>query len=164
MKVATCILGLMLGLVVLDVSASSTASFDYSAYSYAPLDTIKQRIVVGAFGETTIFDPFYGENMEEPSKINYYRAPKTLPRDFTGFTIELFRVYHKPLNDKDGLFEEYGNLFVERVNESTYAYYLGDFPLERTAIDVYEKIYKGKFPNSKVIKYKNGLRKKFKLK
>ena len=165
MKVVTCIIGLILGfVVVLDVNAYSPSNFDFSAYTYQPLDTIKQRIVVGAFGETTIFDPFYGEDVEEPSKINYYRKPKALPRDYTGFTIELFKVYHKPLSDTDELFAEYGNIFVEQADENTYVYYLGDFPLERTVVDVHEKIYKLKFPDSKIVKYKNGLRKRFKVK
>ena len=153
--------------LILSVIAPSTISA--MKFDAMPLDTIKEKVVKGLFFEETyeeksIVDTKDLEEEEEASKVIVYRSKaKILPRDYSGYGIQLFVVYHKPLEANDPLFKEYGNLLVEKIGENGYSYILKveDFRTKKGLDAFNERVIRPKFKNAKALKYKNGVRVRF---
>ena len=113
MKTATIII------ITILVSVSNIQAKSF----FAPLDTIKeQKSIVGAF-ETGFEVASFGDLSNEV----FVRQPEALPIDFSGYKIEVIRVYHEPLNANDEFLKTTGGVSVEKIGENTYAYLIGNF-------------------------------------
>lgn len=123
---------------------------------FAPLDTIKeQKSVVGAF-DTGFELAAFGE-MTSKNDI-FVKQPESLPLDFSGYKIEVIRVYHEPLNANDEFLQTTGNVSVEKIGENTYAYLIGNFNTKKGMMDFLETVIKPKYGTAKAVVYKKGLR------
>jgi hypothetical protein len=122
----------------------------------APMDTIKeQKSIVGAF-ETGFELANFGD-WSNKSEV-FVREPELLPIDFSGYKIEVVRVYHEPLNANDEFLQITGGVSVEKIGENTYAYLIGNFNTKKGMMNFLETVIKPKYGNAKAIVYKKGLR------
>lgn len=132
-------------------SAQATATF-------APLDTIKEiKSVVGAF-EMDVELSAFGELEAKSADAVFVRQPKDLPTDFTGYKIEVIRVYNQPLGADDNFLQVTGGVCVEKIGENTYAYLIGNFNTKQGMLDFLNTVIKPEHRNAKAIVYKKGLR------
>jgi|AntRauTorckE5430_2_1112549.scaffolds.fasta_scaffold02046_4 hypothetical protein len=123
---------------------------------FAPLDTVKeQKSVVGAF-ETNFESISFGDLSNKGGV--FVRQPESLPLDFSGYKIEVIRVYHEPLNANDEFLQITGGVSVEKIGENTYAYLIGNFNTKKGMIDFLETVIKPKYSDAKAVFYKKGLR------
>lgn len=136
-------------------------TFTANATSYfAPQDTIEEETsVVGAF-EMDIKLSEFGEFNEKDANAVFVRKPKDLPTNFTGYKIEVLRVYNQPLSADDEFLQITGNVEVEKIGENTYAYLIGDFNSKEGMIDFLNKVIKPEHKNAKALYYKKGVRAK----
>ncbi len=126
--------------------------------AFAPLDTIKEiKSVVDAF-EMDFELSDYSELGETTAKSVFVRKPKELPTNFSGFKVEVLRVYNAPLAGDDKFLQETGGVSVEKIGENTYAYLIGEFETEKGMLDFLEKVIKPTYRNAKAIVYKKGMR------
>jgi hypothetical protein len=122
---------------------------------FAPLDTIKeQKSIVGAFDSGFELTSFGNLSKGEV----FVRQPELLPIDFSGYKIEVIRVYHEPLNANDEFLKITGGVSVEKIGENTYAYLIGNFNTKKGMTDFLETVIKPKYSNAKAVVYKKGLR------
>lgn len=96
------------------------------------------------------------ENMPVMQNDNF--AIIELPEKFTGFKIELLKVQDEPLPDDDDIFFRHGNVVEEMINETEYAYSIGNFKSEEEATEFMELFLADLYPDSRVISYENGIR------
>jgi hypothetical protein len=137
-----------LAITIITILVSVTIS--QASTLVSPQDTINEERVMGAF------DIFDMDVIEEENV--FVRSVKELPIDFTGYKIELMRVYHQPLDANDELFQNMGGIEMEKINDFTYAYVIGNFNKE-SGMDHYLKtVARRLFPSAKAITYKNGVR------
>lgn len=123
---------------------------------FAPLDTIKeQKSIEGAF-ETGFELASFGD-LSNKGEV-FVRQPEALPIDFSGYKIEVVRVYHEPLNANDEFLQITGGVSVEKIGENTYAYLIGNFSTKKGMTDFLETVIKPKYGSAKAIVYKKGLR------
>jgi hypothetical protein len=127
----------------------SVASVQAST-TFSPQDTVKEERVIGAF------DIFDAEIIEEENV--FVRSVKELPIDFTGYKVELLRVYHQPLDANDALFQEMGGVEMEKINDFTYAYVVGNFNKTEGMEHYLKTVARRLYPNAASITYKNGIR------
>jgi hypothetical protein len=123
---------------------------------FAPLDTVKgEKSIVGAF-EADFELASFGD-MSAKSTV-FVRQPESLPIDFSGYKIEVLRVYHEPLNANDKFLQITGGVSVEKIGENTYAYLIGNFNTKKGMMDFLETVIKPKYGSAKAVVYKKGLR------
>lgn len=125
---------------------------------FAPQDTIEEESsIVGAFDMDIELSEFGAFSGKDANSI-FVRQPKELPADFSGYTIEVLRVYNQPLGADDEFLQITGNVQVEKIRENTYAYLIGDFNSKEGMIDFLNKVIKPEHKNAKALQYKKGLR------
>lgn len=148
MKNLTIIIVLILG-----------TTFTANATSYfAPQDTIEEeQSVVGAFEMDFELSEFGAFDSKDVNAV-FVRQPKDLPTDFSGYKIEVLRVYNQPLSADDEFLQRTGNVQVEKIGENVYAYLIGDFNTKQGMIDFLEKVIKPEHRNAKALLYKKGVR------
>lgn len=145
-----------LAIIIITILATS---FSAQATSFfAPLDTIKEiKSVVGAF-ETDFELSEFGAMEAKDANAVFVRQPKKLPTDFTGFKIEVVRVYNQPLGADDEFLQVTGGVSIEKIGENTYAYLIGNFNTKQGMLDFLNKVIKPEYRNAKAVVYKKGLR------
>lgn len=133
---------------------------------FAPLDTISKKattcifemndapIRLSDFQLTNIVE-FEEEFIEEPSKPSIVNL-KPVPRNFTGYKIEVIKVYNEPLEYSHRIFSTYDEVMIERIGESQYIYLIEAFKNSKEATAFINK--KSSTKNLKVVQYKNGIR------
>ena len=129
-------------------------------YFFAPMDTVKeQKGLVGAF-ETTFETDFELASFGVLTSKNgvFVKQPESLPIDFSGYKIEVMRVYHQPLDANDEFLQIAGNVSVEKIGEYTYTYLIGDFNTEKGMMNFLKTVIKPNYKNAKALVYKKGLR------
>lgn len=115
--------------------------------------------IVGAFGEFVV--------IKETTKINnkigngFYRKAKALPTGFNGYAIQI-TTSMEGLDVNDKLFAEFGNLLVEEALNPKFCYIVGSFRTKVGAEKYMNTIIGNRYPNAKVLKYKEGVRVKVK--
>jgi hypothetical protein len=142
------------------ITACITVKAETTSFA-APMDTIKEKVIMGAFFEgADEIAKALGEyeEKEEASRVSYARKAIVLPLDYTGYKIELTRVYHKPLADGDELLMTFGGISLEVVGENAFAYLIGDFETKEGMMEFLEKVIQPNYPNAKAVVYKNGIR------
>lgn len=88
----------------------------------------------------------------------YYRHHKSLPEDYSGFTIELI-ASAQPLRRDFTLFKQFGNVYYDLLPNGTYSYCILINFSNRKAIDEYLKmVIRPKAPDAKVVEYRGGKR------
>ncbi len=120
------------------------------ASTFAPQDTIKEERIIGAF------DILDSDIIEE--EVAFVRSVKELPIDFSGYKVELMRVYHQPLDANDELFQTMGGVEMEKINDFTYAYVVGDFNKESGMTHYLKTVARRLYPSAKAITYDDGIR------
>lgn len=133
-----------------------TISFYAAATSFVfPQDTVEEESgIIGAFEmdfELSAFNTF------DENEV-FVRQPNKLSTTYSGYKIELLRVYNQPLDANDELLRNVGGVEVEKIGENTYAYLIGDFKTKQGMLDFLEKVIKPKYGNAKALVYKKGLR------
>ena len=79
---------------------------------------------------------------------------------YQGYAIEIAKS-ELPLLSDDVLFRQFGNLRYDQNEDGTYSYLvLTPFQKKKSVKKFYERIIKEKAPESKIVKYKSGNRKK----
>lgn len=125
---------------------------------FAPLDTIEEESsTVGAF-EIDFELSEFGEFDAKDANTVFVRQPKNLPTTFTGYKIEVIRVYNQPLGADDEFLQKTGNVEIEKIGENTYAYLIGDFNSKEGMLDFLNKVIKPEYKNAKALVYKKGIR------
>ena len=143
-------LAITIVVILISVLNSQAESF------FSPMDTVKEKkSVVGAF-ETGFELSSFGEVTSRNDV--FVKQPESLAIDFSGYKIEVMRVYHQPLKANDEFLQITGNVSVEKIGEHTYAYLIGNFNTEKGMTDFLETVIKPKYRNAKAIVYKKGLR------
>lgn len=141
--------------IILVIAATFTAN---ATSFFAPQDTIEEESsIVGAFEMDMEFSEFGAFNSKDANAV-FVRKPKELPVDFSGYKIEVLRVYNQPLNADDAFLQNTGNVQIEKIGENTYAYLIGNFNTKEGMIDFLEKVIKPEHKNAKALLYKNGVR------
>lgn len=130
-----------------------------SATSYfAPQDTIdEEKSIVGAFEMDFELSEF-GEFDSKDANAVFVRQPKNLSTTFSGYKIEVLRVYNQPLSADDEFLQNTGNVEVEKIGENTYAYLIGNFNTKEGMLDFLDKVIKPEHKNAKALYYKKGVR------
>lgn len=128
-----------------------------------PLDTTKNKstncifetdLVTTELSKLSVVD-FGEEFIEEPSKPSMMYV-KPVAKDYTGFKVEVSKVYHQPLDYSNGIFSIFENVMLERIEETEFSYLTGEF---KTAKEATAFIKKSAFNKKLVIvEYKNGVR------
>lgn len=115
--------------------------------------------VVGAFGEFVVIE----ESKKVDNKIGngFYRKAKQLPTDFTGYAVQI-TTSMEALDVNDPLFAEFGNLLVEETLNPKFSYVVGKFNTKNGAQKYVETVLANRYPEAKVLKYKEGTRVKVK--
>lgn len=127
----------------------------------APSDTIATKSAKCIFEmdseivETVTFANIdLGEFVEESSKPTPANL-KPLPTKFSGYKVQIIKVYNQPLDEMDAMLFEYKEVMIERIGESHYAYLVGNFDSKDEAITYIAEMSN---KNMKLVKYKNGIR------
>lgn len=84
------------------------------------------------------------------------KLPKPVPQDFTGYSVQLIEV-DKELNDKHSLFQNFGDIKVEKVDGMFY-YLVGDFTSEAAAQEFIDNVIADRYAGAIVARYENGIR------
>ncbi len=94
----------------------------------------------------------------QPVMQNENFAIIDLPEDFTGYKVEIVKVREEPLPDDDIIFFRHGNVVEEILDETTYAYSIGQFQTEIEANEFMETFLLELYPDSRVVSYEKGQR------
>lgn len=128
--------------------------------SLMPSDTVREKASKKYIfeNETTTFSNLLSVEalVEEPSRKMTMNNLKPLPSDYSGYKLEVARVYYKPLEDNDAIFENYETVMIEKVGDNIYVYLIGEFKSERAAQKYIETLKEKQ--TYTLVKYKNGLR------
>lgn len=92
------------------------------------------------------------EETSKPSNI----ILKPVPKNFTGFKVEVTKVYNEPLEYSNMIFSIYDSIMIERIRENQFAYLTGEFKTAKEATAFIAK----QTANKKLVsvEYKNGVR------
>lgn len=125
-----------------------------------PLDTVREKSNKNYIFETTTveFSSLLAVEalIEEPSKKMTMNNLKSLPSDYSGYKLEIARVYYKPLDENNAIFRTKETVMLEKINENIYVYLIGEFKSERAAQKYIETLESNR--QYTLVKYKNGLR------
>jgi hypothetical protein len=94
----------------------------------------------------------------QPIMQNENFAIIDLPEDFTGFKVEIVKVQEVPLPDDDIIFFRHGNVVEEMLDETTFAYSIGQFETELEANEFMEIFLLELYPEARVVSYEKGQR------
>ncbi|NJN77773.1 MAG: hypothetical protein HC803_05115 [Saprospiraceae bacterium] len=119
--------------------------------------SLKGSAVVGAFGEIVPINT----KPENAISKNIYSKPSYLAEEFTGYSIQLTTSMERLKND-NALFAEFGNLMIEEATNPKYCYMLGEFNTKEGAEKFLKTVILERYPDAKVIRYKEGDRKRLK--
>ena len=101
------------------------------------------------------------EKKYEPEKevkvVNLSAEILQIPDEYSGYSVEIKRTA-TPLEITDPIFTQHGNIILHQVSDTKFSYMLGDFSKEEAATDFLENILLSRYPDAKVITYKNGIR------
>jgi hypothetical protein len=143
----------------LSITILSTFSVQ-AATLLMPMDTVREKSTKNYIFEVEAIE-FSNllaaeEFTEEPSRKMMMNNLKSLPSDYSGYKLEVKRVYHKPLEENDVIFVTHKTVMVEKINDNIYAYLISEFKSEKAAKKFMESLEN----NHKytLVKYKNGLR------
>ncbi|MFT6149161.1 MAG: hypothetical protein ACJAUH_001848 [Saprospiraceae bacterium] len=145
--------------LIFTLSIITLAAFTSQAKSvFAPLDTVKEKKSAAYIFETEIINlssHVEEEYLEESSKKTVANL-RPLPSDFSGYKVEIARVYHKPLGETSSILSKYEKVMIERVGENTYTYLTGEFNSKKAAKAFIHNLASNN--SVKLVQYKNGLR------
>jgi hypothetical protein len=82
---------------------------------------------------------------------------KAIPKDYTGFKIELMSAQTE-LPPGHDLFFQHGNLSMEMLSDSTYSYTLGQFQERPKAERFMYNLLIDRYPDARVVEYEKGER------
>ncbi len=82
---------------------------------------------------------------------------KDVPKEYTGYRIEIM-VADSLLLKEDDLFFRHGNVMVEPLSNSQFAYTVGDFQESDNANSFMQQFILPKYKDAQVVHYKNGKR------
>lgn len=114
------------------------------------------NVMAGAFGEAIVIETKETTNNNKLAN-GFYREAKALPANMNGFAIQLTTSMEQ-LNKDNQIFAEFGNLLVEETLNPKYCYVIGGFNTEEGAQKHLDLVISSRYPNAKVIEYKNGKR------
>ena len=102
----------------------------------------------------------YQDRKKQKKEIaDYYRHHKPLSADYEGFVIEL-TTSDLPLKRNYFLFEQFGNVFYEKLKKGGYAYCIKvNFSSKKSILQFVENIILPKAPEARVVEFKKGKRK-----
>jgi hypothetical protein len=110
-----------------------------------------KEVKFGAFGEIIEI-----KNDKLENKL-YFHAAKEITKE-TGFYIQL--ISSQEILEKDNaLFQNFGNVLVEKTLNPKYCYIVGGFETKSAAKIFMDNIIIERYPNAKLIEFKNGERK-----
>lgn len=107
----------------------------------------------GAFNESAD----ESDEIVEDEIAHYYRQHKKLPSFFSGYVIEL-TTSDLPLRRDYVLFEKFGNVMVDQLEEGGFAYVIKGFKNEKAAISFLNNIVIHKASEARVVLYEKGKR------
>lgn len=94
-----------------------------------------------------------------PSMDNENFSIRALPKEYSGFKIQLLRVEAEPLADDDIIFFRHGNVIEEEVGKEEFAYLIGNFKTEDEALLFIERnLLFDLYPEAIIIQYKDSSR------
>lgn len=132
-----------------------------------PMDTINNNVKTCIF-ETNItpvnfsdivstesFVDLGEEFIEESSKPSMIMV-KPVSKNYTGYKVEVSKVYHEPLAYSAAIFSTFDNVMIERIGESQFSYLTGEFKTAKQAT----AFITASTSNNKLtlVQYKNGIR------
>ena len=94
----------------------------------------------------------------QPVMQNNNFAIIDLPENFTGYKVEIVKVKEQPLPDDDIIFFRHGNVVEEMLDETTFAYSIGQFGTEMAANEFMETFLLELYPEARVVSYEKGQR------
>lgn len=150
-NITTLVLALMISVSVFAQIETLEQPIDMSK------STIKGSAVMGAFGEIVQINT----KPETAISKNIYSKPSYLEEEFTGYSIQLTTSMERLANDNP-LFAEFGNLMIEEATNPKYCYMLGEFETKEGAEKFLKFVLSERYPEAKVIRYKEGNRKRLK--
>lgn len=107
----------------------------------------------GAFNESAD----ESDEIVEDEIAHYYRQHKKLPSFFTGYVIEL-TTSDLPLRRDYVLFEKFGNVMIDQLEEGGFSYVIEGFKNEKAATSFLNNIVIHNASEAKVILYEKGKR------
>lgn len=111
---------------------------------------LTKEIKLGAFGEIIEV-----KNDKLENKL-YFHAAKEVSKE-TGFYIQL--VVSQEILEKDNiLFQDFGNVLIEKTLNPKYCYLIGSFETKVSAQGFMNTIIIERYPNAKLVEFKNGER------
>lgn len=108
----------------------------------------------GAFGEIITKKPVKKGNQSDA----IYKMAKPIASDFTGYFVQVL-TNTQPLEISSQLLTSFGTVYLEQL-PNEFAYLLGPFSTTKSAANYKKNIIGNRYPNAKVIGYKNGKRMK----
>jgi hypothetical protein len=90
------------------------------------------------------------------SKAVIFHDAKVITEEL-GFYIQL-SITTEPLDKTHAIFQEFGNLKVQKTNPSIFCYLIGDFATENTAKKFLENVILVRYPEATVVELKKGER------
>ena len=81
---------------------------------------------------------------------------KPIPNNYTGFKVEVTKVYHEPLEYGNKIFSTFDNIMLERIGETQFSYVTGNFKTVKQATAFVDNSTSNK--KLVVVQYKNGVR------
>jgi hypothetical protein len=116
--------------------------------------TPKGGDATGAFNEI-----LEHSNIGEDNQIaHYYRHHRKLPTFFDGFAVEL-TTSDLPLRRDYPLFEQFGNVLVDQLDEGGFSYLITGFRSEKAAKTILKEMIQHRAPEATVVHYNKGKRK-----
>jgi len=101
-------------------------------------------------------EPEVGETMVAIAQNN--PRTKTIPSNYAGYKIEFFTSL-SALPASHDIFNQHGNIVLERKSNGLYSYLLGDFKDKKIAETFLQESLLNRYPTATLIAYENGRRK-----
>jgi hypothetical protein len=90
------------------------------------------------------------------SKAVIFHGAKEITKE-SGFYIQL-SITAEPLDKTHSIFQEFGNLKVQTMEDSIYCYLIGNFTTEATAQNFLKSVILARYPDATIVEFKKGER------
>lgn len=90
--------------------------------------------------------------------INENAILRPLPKDYTGFKVQIAKSIEEPLAEDDEIFFRHGNIMVDKTGDGTFTYLIGNFSSEEQAQEFLDRFLLSRYSEARVIKYESGRR------
>ena len=149
-------------IIIIIALTASFASFAQTATTATASSTtfaadLAEQGAVGAFGEKLMADVVETNTTNNTNELvkGFKRIAKPLAENFTGITVQI-TTSDRQLNENDKLYTQFGGVKVMEMLNPKYCYFIGEFNTEAGAQQYIDQIIGNRYPNAKVVTFKDG--------